>query len=382
MKKVLAIAPYPYLPFFSGGQKFIAQFLEYLGKETDLTVISTYDNDWSLAKNYTPVPLLKKSFLRYIDLTLISKISELVKKNNYDTIIWEHPYYAWLAFRVRKKTGIKTIIHTHNIEHQRFRDTGRWWWPILKVYEHWCFKKADSLFFITPEDKNFAIQSWNIDRAKCIDLPFGVEIKKYPEDKGESRDEVAKKYAISSQEKIILFNGVLDYQPNLDALKVILDQINPMLMNKSGFPYKIIICGKRLPAEMNELRQYADKNIIYAGFVDNIETYFKAADIFLNPVQSGGGIKTKMVEAIAFGTTVISTVTGATGINQAVCGDKLVVVKDNDWDDFAKAITDNIQLSAATPHEYYEYYYWGNVVRRMKDNFNASCDLKTGKRLI
>ena len=28
MKKVLAIAPYPYLPYHSGGQKFIAQFLE------------------------------------------------------------------------------------------------------------------------------------------------------------------------------------------------------------------------------------------------------------------------------------------------------------------------------------------------------------------
>ncbi|MGB3155792.1 MAG: hypothetical protein WBB06_14390, partial [Chitinophagaceae bacterium] len=70
MKKILAIAPYPYLPYFSGGQKFIAKFLEYLGNETDLTVISTNDNDWSLAKNYQSRPLLKKSFSRYIDLTL------------------------------------------------------------------------------------------------------------------------------------------------------------------------------------------------------------------------------------------------------------------------------------------------------------------------
>ncbi|MBK7560873.1 MAG: hypothetical protein IPI68_04990 [Chitinophagaceae bacterium] len=50
MKKILAIAPYPYLPYFSGGQKFIAKFLEYLRNETDLTVISTDDNDWSLVK--------------------------------------------------------------------------------------------------------------------------------------------------------------------------------------------------------------------------------------------------------------------------------------------------------------------------------------------
>jgi hypothetical protein len=40
MKKVLAIAPYSYLPYFSGGQKFIALFFEHLGKEVELTVIS------------------------------------------------------------------------------------------------------------------------------------------------------------------------------------------------------------------------------------------------------------------------------------------------------------------------------------------------------
>ena len=64
MKKVLAIAPYPYLPYFSGGQKFIAQFFEYLGKEIDLTVISVAENNFSLAKSYKAMPLLKKSFSR------------------------------------------------------------------------------------------------------------------------------------------------------------------------------------------------------------------------------------------------------------------------------------------------------------------------------
>ena len=50
MKKVIAIAPYSYLPYYSGGQKFIAQFFEYLGKEIDLTVISVAENDFALQK--------------------------------------------------------------------------------------------------------------------------------------------------------------------------------------------------------------------------------------------------------------------------------------------------------------------------------------------
>ena len=40
MKKLLVIAPYNYLPWFSGGQKSIARFLEFLGKESDLSVIT------------------------------------------------------------------------------------------------------------------------------------------------------------------------------------------------------------------------------------------------------------------------------------------------------------------------------------------------------
>src|SRR6202008_4176961 len=120
--------------------------------------------------------------------------------------------------------------------------------------------------------------------------------------------------------------------------RIILEEINPRLLQEKGFNYKIIICGKGLPAELNELKEYADKNIIYAGFVDDIEVYFKAADIFLNPVQSGGGIKTKMVEAIAYGDTVVSTKSGAAGISKEISGDKLVVVEDNDWDKFSTRV--------------------------------------------
>ena len=71
MKKILAIAPYSYLPYHSGGQKFIAGFLEHLGKKTDLTVVSVQENDFTLAKSYQAFPLLKKSFSRYMDRSLL-----------------------------------------------------------------------------------------------------------------------------------------------------------------------------------------------------------------------------------------------------------------------------------------------------------------------
>jgi len=311
------------------------------------------------------LPFLKKGFYRYINTSLVNKIATEIKKNNYDTIIWEHPYYAWLAYLIKKRTGIKTIAHAHNIEYQRFRSTGKWWWWILKGYEKWFFKKADLIFFVVPEDRDFAIEHWGIKKEKCIDTPFGIEIQSFPDDKPQCKKVIAAKHHIASNEKILLFNGLLDYKPNLDAVKVILNEINPKLLLRPNFKYKILICGKRLPGEMNELKEYTDKNIVYAGFVDDIEMYFKAADIFLNPVQSGGGIKTKIVEAIAFGTTVITTETGAAGIDKNICGNKLIIVPDNDWNAFAAAVIDNADKYEITPPSYYEHYYWGNIVKKL-----------------
>ncbi len=366
MKKVLAIAPYPYLPYFSGGQKFIAEFLHYLGKETELTVISVPGNDFSLAHTYKTIPLLKSSFSRYYDFSLVQKISALVKKKGFDTIIWEHPYYAWLAFRVRKQTGVRTVIHTHNIEYQRFRSTGRWWWPVLKWYERRCFRKADSIFFITPEDMNFAITKWQIPASKCIDLPFGTPVSQSPADREESRLIVCREQHIQPDEKILLFTGLLSYQPNLDALQVILKKINPVLLGQAGFKYKIIVCGKGLPPPMNDLKDYAQSNIIYAGFVRGIDAYYKAADVLLNPVQTGGGIKTKMVEALANGTTVVSTRSGAAGINPENCNGKLQITDDDDWKTFAL----KVQTAASAPHNetppaFYQAYNWENIVRNI-----------------
>ena len=366
MKKLLVIAPYQYLPYFSGGQKSIAQFLDHLGRETDLTVISVSENDALLIKSYKHLAWLKKrSFSKYFDVSLISRLTTLIKEEKFDAVIWEHPYYTWLAGMIKKRTGIKTILHIHNIEYQRFQSTGKWWWPLLRTYEKRFFVIADEILFVSPEDKRFAIEKWGIEEKKCIEVAFGVEISKYPDDKDNCNKAVKTIHRIAGDEKILLFNGLLDYKPNLDALLVILKEINPVLFQYPNFRYKIIICGKRLPAELNELRHYADKNIVYAGFVEDIEMYFKGADLFLNPVQSGGGIKTKMVEAIAFGTTVITTETGAMGIHRDICGEKLVVVPDNSWNNFARAIIKNANNVEITPSSYYDYYYWGSIVKKI-----------------
>ena len=117
---------------------------------------------------------------------------------------------------------------------------------------------------------------------------------------------------------------------------------------------------------MNELKAHADKNIIYAGFVDDITVYFKGADIFINPVVDGGGIKTKLVEALGYNTAVVSTVSGSIGVTQYDAGELLRITADNDWLSFAASITK--LLESATPEipdNFYHKFYWGNIASKV-----------------
>jgi glycosyltransferase involved in cell wall biosynthesis len=309
---------------------------------------------------------LANSFFRYADFTLRATIRELIQRNKYDWIIWEHPYYGWLAKLIKEDTGIRTLIHTHNIEFQRFRSLGKPWWPLLKPYEEFAFNTADKISFITAEDQEFAKKEWNIATDKCLEIPFGIVANHYPEDRLQARNEALLKHGIAENKKILLFNGALDYAPNLEALKNILKYINPRLLKKLGHSYTLIICGKGLPKKMNQLKSYEEANILYAGFVDDIDLYFKAADILLNPIQKGGGVKTKMIEAIGMGTPVVATRSGAIGVQPAIAGPMISITDDNDWDGFLEAIVTMLAASnekgPLPPSAFYEKYNWDSIM--------------------
>ena len=351
-----------------GGQKGIAFFCDYLGRQHELTAVSVKDNDISLAKTYDLIPLLTEKRTRYLNPFYATQIKKIIEEKNILNIITEHPYMAWMGYYLKKNLGIKWFVHSHNIEFERFRTLNKSWYKLLKIYESWCYKNADNVFFKTKEDIDFVVANKMVKSENAVLVPFGVEIEKMPDDRNEQRQKIFKQYNIPEDARLILFNGALGYKPNTDALLFILNEINPLLLQKKSLNYRIIICGKGLPASFKELKSYADKNIIYAGFVNDVYAYFKAADIFLNPVITGGGVKTKVVEAIGFGATVISCATGAAGIELSSCGEKIKIVPDNNALSFANAIT-QIDNLTNTPQSYYEFYYWGNIVKKLRSFF-------------
>ena len=370
--KILSLVSYKFLPPDMGGQKGIAFFNQYLSKKINLRCVTTKDNNTDNSEGYPIQNILSNSRLRYINPFYFFTLSRIIRQEKITHLILEHPYYGWLAILLKWFCNIKLIVHSHNIESQRFKSMGKWWWGILWHYEKFTHHNADHNFFIQNNDRDYAIENFKLVPEHCTTITYGFEFNTVPsaEVKITARELICKMYNIPATEKILLFNGTLGYKPNLIAVNNILEKINPLLLASENFKYKIIICGNKLPAAYKGLTDYKEKNIIYAGFVDDINLYFKGCDIFINPVIDGGGIKTKLVEALGYNLSVVSSKSGAIGISAEVTGAKMKLVEDGNWAAFATEII-NMQTAKQTPAVFFEHFYWGNIAEKAASVLNT-----------
>jgi glycosyltransferase involved in cell wall biosynthesis len=367
MKKIAVIVPYRYLPAQSGGHRYIQGWLQALSKHAAVTVIGTATNSVPSSLPYRILPVLAASSFRYADFTLLGTIKELIARNQYDLLVWEHPYFSWLANQVKKETNIPYWLHTHNIEYQRFRSLGKIWWPLLERYEKWGFQKADRISFITTKDRDFAIQHWQINPQQCLTIPYGVIQNQFPADRQDAKMLICERHQIDPSASILLFNGPLHYSPNREALEKIIEEVAPVLKNKIG-PFQIVICGSEIPKRWKYQSLVNTFPFIHVGLVADIENYVKAAQLLLNPVQKGGGVQTKIIEAIAAGTPVLTTPNGASGIEKQVTGNLLQVVDANTGEKWANRIQEILQQPGnffVTPAAFYETYNWDKILEKI-----------------
>ncbi|MEO8719895.1 MAG: glycosyltransferase family 4 protein [Ginsengibacter sp.] len=361
MANVLSIVTYKIFPAKLGGQKGIAFFNQHLSELENLFCFTVENNDPSYA-TYKIYNRLDNNSFRYINIFYFGIIKKIIRENNITHIICEHPYYGWMALLLKYFCNVKVIIHSHNIESERFKTIGKWWWKILWHYEKFVHRKADFTFCITEKDRDFFYKNYKIPFEKTTVITYGISWNSIPEpfDIKEAKYFLLKKYNLPVNTKLFLFNGTLNYEPNLEAVKNIIEKINPLFIQKN-LCYKIIICGKGLPDEMNELKNFADQHIIYAGFVDDISLYFKGADIFINPVTDGGGIKTKLVEALGYNMNAVSTYNGAIGVNTDICNGKLLLSENTNWQSFADNMEVAVSIDQSISSRFFDNFYWKNI---------------------
>lgn len=359
---ILGLVSFRIFPTHMGGQKGVALFYRYLQQHA--TVLLAVSNDNQESKETGIEKKLFPNKKIYRNLFTLSSLKKIVREKKIDLIIAEHSYTGWIAWLLQRSTGKPFIIHSHNIESKRFHQMHVWWWKLYKKYEGWIHRKANHNFFISEEDMEFAVKEFKLPASRCSVVTYGVEETAYTE----SKLWVRKKTGLPEDKLLLLFNGTLDYTPNFDAVVTLVEEIEPRLQKRTH-NYLILITGNRARKNLIE-KILSNKNVLYLGYVDDVNLYYQACDLFLNPVSNDTGIKTKLVEAIANNCTTISTVSGASGIRKELCGEKLITVQDRDWNSFADKIVEYKNASAKTPQSFYNYYSWKIITGRAAQKMN------------
>jgi glycosyltransferase involved in cell wall biosynthesis len=362
MARIISIVSYTFLPAKMGGHKGIALFHKYFSRWITDTVVTTKANDPTSAEGYEVLNILSDAPSRYINLRYFWTLRRLIRERQATHFMLEHPYYGWLGVLLKRTCNIRLVLHSHNIESIRWKNLGKWWWKILWHYEGWAHRNAHYNFFVTAEDRQFAIDNYKLDPAKCIVMTYGFERETFPAKDviTASRDKIRRQYGLPPDMPILLFNGAFNYGPNLRALEDLLHDINPLLGHDQD-KYRLIICGKDIPTTISN-KEYP--NVIIAGFVDDVDEYLRAADVFLNPIVDGGGIKTKLVEALGNNLTAVSARNGAFGVDPAICNGKLLICENGDWPAFAALIKKALTIHNDIPPAFFANFYWGTSTQK------------------
>jgi polysaccharide biosynthesis protein PslH len=102
----------------------------------------------------------------------------------------------------------------------------------------------------------------------------------------------------------IVFVGVMDYAPNVDAVSFFVDQVWEKIHTMHPHA-RFIIVGSRPSKKVRNLAQIPGVEV--TGYVHDIRSYLASATISIAPLAIARGVQNKILEAMAAGVPVLTT---------------------------------------------------------------------------
>lgn len=247
---------------------------------------------------------------RYSSPEMHAYLDRLLRKEEFDIIWIDHLNMA--QYLPRRQAGLPRqkkqtwVLEEHNIESSAKASIVRHERSIFKFifaheatrlwfYERKVIPRFDYWLAISRPDRQALIKRGaNPDRAFFLPTPFAVKPL----------------YTPGSKE--ILFIGLLSWWPNKDGFAWFYQKVFPPIRKKLP-QVKFVAVGAQARPFMEEAAA-RDPNLILPGYVAEIEPYLAAAGVFVVPLRMGGGIRIKILTAMAAGVPVVATTKAAEGI--------------------------------------------------------------------
>jgi glycosyltransferase involved in cell wall biosynthesis len=216
-----------------------------------------------------------------------------------------------MAQYARRVPQAKKILDAHNalwLLYQRLAETmpqkpKRWLferdWRLLKRYEGWLCREFDGIAAVSDEDR-LALEEAAGRSLKLSVIPIAVdthEIQPVQREIGASH---------------ILHMGTMYWPPNIDGVLWFLDEVLPRIWAQKPDAHFDIV-GANPPPEIKSYGQ-RDARIRVAGYVPDPTPYLAQTAVSVVPLRAGGGMRVKILTALAQGLPLVTTSLGAEGI--------------------------------------------------------------------
>lgn len=258
---------------------------------------------------------------RFISPAFTARLIEVLESEKFDVVQLEMIYMAPYIETIRSHSDATIVLRTHNVEHQIWERISkktsfflkRWYINhlarTLKNYELSVIDKVDGIAAITYRDAAFFR---GICATPIIDVPFGVDVNKF-----EPSFEV--------QENPTFYHiGSMNWMPNEEAIRWFLTEIWDMILERMP-EAKIYLAGRNMPKWLQKTKK---KGVVVVGEVPDAHDFVKQHNVAVVPLLSGSGMRIKIIESMALGKAVITTLVGAEGIQYTEYED--IIIAENE----------------------------------------------------
>lgn len=208
---------------------------------------------------------------------------------------------------------------------RRARNEYTWWH--LRRFTRELLKKVDTIT-VASETEQALFASLTRTRNQCVVVPNVLDLSDYTGDFG------------PREFNRLLYPGSFGYIANYEAMLWFAREVFGRIAERQAL--QVIVTGNTAGRDLKPLQE-ACPQIEFTGFVDDIRPYFAQSGICIVPILAGGSTRLKIVEAMAWGTPVVSTRIGAEGL--AVTHERDILLADTP-DEFAAQIERLVQDDA------------------------------------
>jgi len=267
--------------------------------------IDTSLNLWQAANSF----FTNKSYniSRFFDPQMAEALNAYIAKNTFDTIHFEGLFVSEYAQHL-KKNNTPIIYRAHNVEFKIWETLAnthknilkKWIFSYLakkiKQFETHIIHYFDAIAAIT---KNDAVILKSLGYEKTIEtICVGIESKTANNQANEIPENV---YHI----------GSMEWMPNQESMKWFAEKIWPLVV-KQNPKAMFYMAGKNMPTGFHA---YQNENLKVVGEVADLEEFTKNKSILVVPLLSGSGLRIKTLEGMFAQKAIISTTTGAIGLD-------------------------------------------------------------------